>query len=84
MDKIKFSHDETMITGMALSGIIEDLTTQTQKMTNPFTPEARKYLSEMINAAKSAREKLEKITGTKFELPPYKKGDENEFLTKES
>lgn len=39
---------------------------------------------EILASAKSAHAKIATASGQMIELDPYKEGDENEFMTKES
>lgn len=81
---IYFNPQEVAVLTMALGGLIEDLNTVAKDPTIPWTPEAKKDQKDIVGAAKSAAAKLEKFTGVKCNLPPYKPGDENEFFTKQS
>jgi hypothetical protein len=76
--------NEIAITGMALAALIEDLEITSKDATLPFTPDARKDMSEMLSTAKSAQAKFELATGHEVRLDPFVEGDEKEFLTKES
>lgn len=69
---------------MGLGMIIHDFSEVDKDDSIPWTPEARKFKKEIMTAVLSAAAKIEKFTGIKCEVPPYKDGDENEFLTKES
>jgi hypothetical protein len=69
---------------MGLGRIIEDLKTMSSALNMPWTPDARKTLKTILNAATSAGKKIQRITGIAANIPPYNPGDENEFLTKES
>jgi len=75
---------EVMAIGLGLSRIIEDMEALNNDDTIPWTPDARKMKAEILNNAKSAAAKIEKATGFECRIDPYKDGDEDEFLTKES
>lgn len=81
---IFFNPNEATVIGLALASLLENLNDQLKDSTIPWTPESRKQLREMFDAAKAAANKLEKFTGIKCNLPPYVPGDENEFFTKQS
>lgn len=78
------SPNEIVVIQMALSGLIEDMEAVSGNPNFPFTPDARKSQREILTAAKSAMDKLEKVSGNVVQLDPYKEGDEDEFLTKQS
>ncbi len=78
------SPKEVAITQMALSGLIEDLEAVSTNPSYPFTPDARKDQKDMLTAARSAMKKLADTSGMEVKLDPYKEGDEDEFLTKQS
>lgn len=75
---------EYMAIQMGLGAILEDMETVTKDPRIPFTPEIRNQMAEIMRDARSAALKIKKITGVDAILPPYRPGDENEFLTKES
>ncbi len=85
-EKIYFNPAEVTAISMGLARIIEDINAMKKGdyINTPWTPEARKIQSEIMNASRSAAAKLEKFAGIKCDLPPYETGDEDEFLTKES
>lgn len=86
VDRIYFSPQEAIAISMGLARVIEDLN-EIKKGDNsniPWTPEARKQQSDILNACQSAARKLEKFAGIECKLPPYERGDEDEFLTKQS
>lgn len=77
--------EEVAIIMMALDGVIEDITESSKDVTMPFTPEARVLMRDMLNHAKSARAKVNAVSGGNFvALAPFKEGDAEEFFTKES
>lgn len=74
---------------MIIQGIticIEDLDAVRNDPKYPFTPESRKDMKDMWEAATSAKKKLEGVVnkGIAFKLDKYNEGDEKDFLTKES
>lgn len=75
---------EVAITQMALSGLIEDLEAVSTNQNYPFTPEARQQQKDMLESARSSLAKIAKASGKLVKLDPYKEGDEDEFLTKQS
>ena len=83
-DQFKLNPHEVMAIGLGLSRILEDFEAIKNDPTIPWTPEARKIQKEIYTSAKSAAEKIEKITGFECRLDAYVDGDENEFLTKQS
>lgn len=85
-EKIYFNTDEVRAIALGLGRIIDDINEMKRGgwENTPWTPEARKIQAEIERNARAAAAKLEKFTGIKCDLPPYERGDENEFLTKES
>ena len=83
-NKDKLTGDEIMTIQMSLQQTIEDLEGTLKDITLPLTPEARTSARQILNCAKSANDKLAKLTNIKSDMPPYNAGDENEFLPKES
>jgi len=83
-EKDKLTGPEVQVIQMALQQLIEDLEIVSKDVTVPLTPEARQSSKEMLEAAKSAKSKLAKHTNIDANMPPYKPGDEDEFLTKQS
>ena len=79
--QIYFNPDEAQVLAMGLASVIQDMNSHTDQ---PWTPEARKIRKDILSAATSAANKLEKFAGVKCDLPPYNPGDEKEFFTKES
>lgn len=75
---------EVAVLQMAIKGMIEDLEDAAKNPSFPFTPQARKEMSEMILHSKSALIKIQNASGHALKMEPYKTGDEIEFLTKES
>lgn len=71
---------------MGLARIVEDINAMKRGewANTPWTPEARRIQEDILKNAQGAAAKLEKFTGIKCDLPPYIKGDEDEFLTKQS
>lgn len=76
--------NEVAIIQMALGGMIEDLEEVSKNPSYPFTPEARKDQRDILSTAKSALAKIVLASGKAVRLDPYREGDENEFLTKQS
>lgn len=81
---LQLTPQEVTITQIALSGLVEDLTAVSTNPSYPFTPQARIEQKEMLDCAKSALAKIATVSGELVQLDPYKEGDEDEFLTKES
>lgn len=84
MDKLIITPDETKVIQMGLAEVIESITETMKNPAIPFNPEARKSMKQILTVALSASKKIEAISGVSAEMEPYKEGDENEFLTKES
>jgi hypothetical protein len=86
VERIFFNPTEVSAIGMGLARIMEDMNAMKKNgyENTPWTPEARKIQADIMNACRSAANKLEKFAGYKCELPPYIDGDEDEFLTKQS
>lgn len=80
------SPKETTACLLALAGMIEDLQAVSSDPKLPFDAKARAEMKDMLTTAKSAKLKLEAVAnkGQAFKLAEYKKGDENEFFTKQS
>lgn len=85
-EKIYFNPDEVRAIALGLGRVVDDINAMKRGewANTPWTPEARKIQGEILRHARAAAAKLEKFTGIKCDLPPYIKGDEDEFLTKES
>jgi len=81
-----FTPAEVKIIIMGLVTIQEDIEAVHKDPKHPFTPESRKDMKEMLEAANSAISKLEKVVnkGMAFYVAQYEEGDEKDFLTKES
>lgn len=76
--------DECKFLGMAVVSLIEQLKdTSTDQLVN-WNPESRKDFKNMIEAGNNLKIKLNKLGFDLRDLPPYKEGDEKQFLTKES
>lgn len=86
MDGEVFSASEVKIIVLSLQGTIEDLESVSKDETQPFTPESRKDMRDMLVAAKKAKRRFERMvnSGMEFEFRPWKEGDEKQFYTKES
>lgn len=82
--KLFFNERELVAMMLGLSTIIEDTKKSLSNQNLNWTPESRKDLRDILAAATSAAQKIEKHTGVKAGLPPFEKGDEHEVLTKES
>jgi hypothetical protein len=76
--------DEVAVTQMALGGLIEDLEAAQKNPAYPFTPEARKDMVTILTNSKTALAKIALASGKMLKLDPYKAGDENDFITKQS
>lgn len=76
--------EEVMAIGLGLSRLIEDMETVNKDGNIPWTPEAILIQGQILSNARSAAKKIEQMTGFVCKLDPYKEGDENEFLTKQS
>lgn len=74
---------EAKVIQMGLARLMDDLKLENQG-DFPFTPQARNHIKEICQHARSAANKIEKITGIAATLPPFLPGDENEFFTKQS
>jgi hypothetical protein len=85
-EKIYFNPDEVRAIALGLGRVIDDINAMKRNgwENTPWTPEARKIQAEIEKHSRAAAAKLEKFSGIKCDLPPYEKGDENEFLTKQS
>jgi hypothetical protein len=82
-----FNPDEVKAVVLGLQTVIGDIEPQLNDQRYNWTPEARKSQREIITACRGALSKLERqLNGGKpfSHVPPYKRGDEDEFLTKES
>lgn len=86
MPKEIFTPAEIKILILGLVTVQEDLETGSKNQQYNFTPEARKDMKDMLDAANSARKKLEGVVnkGIAFEVAQYEEGDEKDFLTKQS
>ena len=78
------STKEVAVIQMALGAIIQDTEEISKDPEIPFTPDARKDMSDILENAKSALSKIVLASGSEVKLDPYVEGDENDFLTKES
>jgi hypothetical protein len=76
--------EEGKFLAMAVLAMLEDLTDTSKNEIINWTPEARKDIKSMIEAGNGLRMKLIKLGFNIRELPPYLRGDEDEFLTKQS
>lgn len=85
-ERIYFNPNEVMAIGLGLARVMEDINAMKrgELINTPWTPEARKVQLEILSACQSAANKIEKFANYKCDLPPYKDGDEDEFLTKQS
>jgi hypothetical protein len=82
--KQQITPKEIKATIIALTGIIEDLESSLKNTDFNFNPAARKDMKDLLATSKSALEKFRNTSGFTATLEPYKEGDENEFLTKQS
>lgn len=69
---------------LATMALLTDMEEGNQHPQFNWTPEARRDFREIIEAGKSLRIKLAKLGFNMTNLPPFKEGDQDEFLTKES
>jgi hypothetical protein len=86
VERIFFNPAEVSAIGIGLARVMDDINAMKEGgyENTPWTPEARKIQKDIMAACRSAADKLEKFANYKCELPPYNKGDEDEFLTKQS
>lgn len=84
MSKHLLTPKEVSIIQLALQTLIEDHEAVSKDVTLPFTPEARSIQRDILTTARSALSKIVTASGQRVQLDPYREGDENEFLTKES
>jgi len=75
---------EILMIQSALQIQIEDVESVSKNPALPFDPQAREDMRNILTTAKSALEKIGKMSGGIVGLAPYNEGDENEFFTKES
>lgn len=76
--------NEGKVLALALLDFIDCTKTTSQNPNINWTPQSRKDIKDMLEAAESLRIKLRKLGFKMDDLEPYKPGDEIEFLTKES
>lgn len=77
--------DEARVIVLALESLLEQQHEVAQNPRLNWTPEARKTIREITEAADGALKILSKVFGIESTgLPPFNPGDENEFLTKQS
>ena len=81
---LKITMDEAKAMLLALVEMVETIEDVRTNPAIPWNPMARETQREIINNSQSAMKKLSDLTGISADLPKYKRGDENEFLTKES
>lgn len=81
---LKLTPPEAMAIELGLARLIEELKITGQNPQINWNPEARQTQREITEAAHSAAKKLEALTGRKVDLPPFREGDQDEFLTKQS
>lgn len=81
---IYFTHAEAKAIVLGIATNLESIMTCAKDPSIPLTPDARKTHREIIEASRSAAQKIENLMGVKCDLPPYIPGDEDEFLTKPS
>lgn len=83
-NKQQITPKEVKATIIALTGMVEDLEAGIKNQNFNFNPAARKDMKDLLETSKSALEKFRNTSGFTATLEPYKDGDENEFLTKQS
>lgn len=81
--KILTKH-EVVVIQMALSAMIQDIDSVGKDQSIPFDPKSRREMQDILSNAKSALAKVSHTSGGLIQLDPYKEGDENKFLTKQS
>lgn len=76
--------DEAKFLSMAVISTYELVEENTKNVQMNWSPESRRDMNEMLQAAKSLIKKLKKLGFDMRELPPYLESDNDEFFTKES
>lgn len=82
-----FKEGEIKAVVLGLQTLEEDISKIQHDPQYNFTPEARSIMADMITQTRSALNKLARVVngGKPFDkIPPFRPGDEDEFLTKES
>jgi hypothetical protein len=82
--KFLLTKKENLITQRALQSTIEDIEAVATDDELPFDPSARADMLQMLNAAKSALQKIQNATNYAVQLATYTPGDELQFFTKKS
>jgi len=74
----KLTKGEAAIIQMALISFIE--ISEQGLAEEPFTLEAKRFITEMLESAKSAKEKMIKLIGHELKLDPMTPDEEKEYL----
>lgn len=81
---MRLTPQEIMVIQMALSAMLEDMADVATNPKIPFNPQARKDMRDIMANGTSALKKIQAVSGSVVQLDPYKEGDADEFMTKQS